>query len=511
MPIATEIRPVPGSLTDSAADLVALPVSRGDEAPIAATAGAGLDPAELDARLPAPVAALVAHYELTGNPGEVAQFPADLGAGLVRVVLLGVGDATPGDLRKAGAALVRAAKGRTTAATGVALLEKASEGGGAGLAAFAEGALLASYRFSLASAPAGAEPLQALELVGATSQTAAAAVARGETVAQATGLARDLINTPSLEKDPAWLAARAVQTASTAGLESEVWDEAALKRDGFGAILAVGAGSDRPPRLVRLDYRPENPAGHVVLVGKGITFDTGGLSLKPNDNMKLMKTDMSGAAVVLGAMSALAGLGTEVAVTALLPIAENSVSGSAVRPGDVITAYDGRTIEVLNTDAEGRLVMADAFGYAAARLAPDALVDVATLTGAAKVALGTGTGALYSSDESLAGALAEAAERSGEPVWRLPLTEEYREVLDSRVADLANVGNGDFGRPGATEAALFLREFTGGLPWAHLDIAGPGRSSSDEGVLSKGGTAFSTRLLLHWLSGGEPVVGGGAA
>ncbi|GAB3449294.1 leucyl aminopeptidase [Streptomonospora sediminis] len=510
MPIATEIRPVPGALTDSAADLVAIPVIRGDEAPIPATAGAGLDPADLDARLPASIAALIGHYELTGDPGEIAQFPADLGAGLVRVVLLGVGRGTPADLRRAGAALSRTAKGRARAATTVALLEAVADGGAAGLRAFAEGALLASYRFTLASAAKGAAGPETLELVGADSDAATAAIGRGEALARATALARDLINTPSQEKDPAWLAARAEEVASAAGLQSEVWDEQALKSGGFGAILAVGAGSHRPPRLVRLSYRPERPAAHIVLVGKGITFDTGGLSLKPNDNMKLMKTDMSGSAVVLGVMSALAGIGAGVAVTALLPIAENAFSGSAQRPGDVITAYDGQTVEVLNTDAEGRLVMADAFGYAAAELAPDALVDVATLTGAAKVALGTGTGALFSSDPALAAALADAAEHSGEPVWQLPLTEDYRDALDSRVADLANVGNGDYGRPGAAEAALFLREFTAGLPWAHLDIAGPGRSSSDEGLLSKGGTGFSTRLLLHWLAGADPTAGVGA-
>ncbi|MDT0302312.1 leucyl aminopeptidase [Streptomonospora wellingtoniae] len=511
MPIATEIRPVAGTLIDSAADLVAIPVVRG-EAPAAVTVGAGPDPADLVARLPASLADLVAHYELTGKPGETTQFPADFGDGLVRVVLLGVGDAAPADLRAAGAALARAARGRATAATTVALLDGAAENGAAGVEAFVEGVMLASYRFSMASSATGAAAVEALELVGADSGAAAAAVERGKALARATGTARDLINTPSAEKDPAWLAARAGAVAAESGLTTEIWDERALVRDGFGSILAVGAGSDRPPRLVRLDYRPENPGGHVVLVGKGVTFDTGGLSLKPNDNMKLMKTDMSGAAVVLGVMSALAELGSEVAVTGLLAVAENSFSGSAQRPGDVITTYDGHTVEVLNTDAEGRLVMADALGYAVAELAPDAIVDVATLTGAAKLALGTGMGALFSGDDDLAAALSGAAERSGEPVWRLPLTEDYRDCLDSRVADLANIGNGDYGRPGAAEAALFLREFTGGLPWAHLDIAGPGRSTSDEGVLSKGGTGFSTRLLLRWLSGEKaPVVPGRAA
>jgi leucyl aminopeptidase len=502
VPFATEIHPAPGTLADSAADLVALPVRGGDDGPVAVTAGACADPAGIDARLPAPITELLAHYDLTGRPGEIAQFPADLGRGLVRVALVGVGAAAPADLRRAGAALARAARGRRRAATTLGALPEAGRDGGAGLAAFAEGALLASYTFTLASAPKGPAPAGAVDLVGVDPEAAAAPLRRGTELARATALARDLINTPSAEKDPAWLAARAERVAADTGLTATVWDEDALRQGGFGAILAVGRGSARPPRLVRLDHRPEGATAHVVLVGKGITFDTGGLSLKPNDNMKLMKTDMSGAAVVLGVCSALAALDVRVAVTGLLPVAENAFGGAAQRPGDVITAYNGRTIEVLNTDAEGRLVMADALAYAVAELAPDTMVDVATLTGAAKLALGTGLGALFASDDALAAELTAAGDRSGEGLWRLPMTEEYRDTLDSPVADLANIGTSrDYGRPGATEAALFLREFTGGLPWAHLDVAGPGRSMAEDGLLTKGGTGFATRLLLRWLAG----------
>ncbi|MDA8369584.1 MAG: leucyl aminopeptidase [Nocardiopsaceae bacterium] len=506
MPFATEIHPISGTLADSTADLVALPIRSEDEGPTAVTAGTGYGPADLDARLPASLAELIAHYEFTGKPGQIAQFPADLGGGLVRLVLLGVGAATPGDLRRAGAAFARCAKGHGRAATTVPFLtaDQAEEGGGAGgsgLTAFVEGALLASYTFTLAASPAKPEPAQVIELLTADPDAVSEPVRRGVALAKATALARDLINTPSATKSPAWLAERAEEIGAQAGLDTVVWTERELERDGFGAILAVGQGAARPPRLVRLSYQPQDPAAHVVLVGKGITFDTGGLSLKPNDNMSLMKTDMSGAAVVLGVLSALAELGARVRVTGLIAIAENSFSGSAQRPSDVITAYNGRTIEVLNTDAEGRLVMADAMAYAAAELAPDTLVDVATLTGAAKVALGTGVGALFSTDDALAEALGDAAEQAGEPVWRMPLTEEYRDTLDSRVADLANIGTStDYGHPGATEAALFLREFTGGRPWAHLDIAGPGRSAGEDGLLTKGGTGFSTRLLLRWLS-----------
>ncbi|GAA2013901.1 M17 family metallopeptidase [Nocardiopsis rhodophaea] len=502
MPFATEIHPAPGTLADSAADLVAIPVRTDSDGPVAVTTGTGWSPEALDTRLPAPFADLIAHYELTGKPGETATFPADLGRGLVRLALLGTGAGVPDDLRAAGAALARLAKGRERAAIAApSLAEEGQTGRDAALAAFAEGALLASYTFSMKSAEKGPRPVPAIDLVADDDGTAADPVRRGTALARATALARDLINTPSLEKDPAWLAGRAEEIGTEAGLDVEVWDEERLEREGFGAIIAVGQGSVRPPRMVKLSYRPENPTSHVVLVGKGITFDTGGLQIKPTDNMMLMKTDMSGSAVVLGVVSALAELGARASVTGLIPLAENSVSGSAQRPSDVITTYNGRTVEVLNTDAEGRLVMADAMAYAVEELDADTIVDVATLTGAAKLALGTQTGALFSTDDALAEALAAAGRASGEELWRMPLVEEYRDTLDSPVADLANIGTTtDYGHPGATEAALFLREFAGGLPWAHLDIAGPGRATGDDGFITKGGTGFSTRLLLRWLT-----------
>jgi leucyl aminopeptidase len=241
----------------------------------------------------------------------------------------------------------------------------------------------------------------------------------------------------------------------------------------------------------------------VVLVGKGITFDSGGLSLKPSDAMKSMKTDMAGGAVVIAAMSALARLGAEVKVTGLVAAAENMPSGSALHPGDVISQYGGRTTEVLNTDAEGRLVLADALAYAVANLRPDAMVDIATLTGAARVALGTSVGAMYASRADLAQALLAAAADSGEKLWRMPLVEDYVSgALESPVADSANVPHGDRSyRAGSIDAALFLREFTGGLPWAHLDVAGVSRSAADDGELARGATGFGVRLLLRWLGG----------
>ncbi|MEU3310393.1 leucyl aminopeptidase [Nocardiopsis sp. NPDC055551] len=502
MPFATEIHPLAGTLAESTADLLVLPVLAGEEGPEPVE---GVADSGLAAVLPAALTDLFAHYTLTGKSGEFSQFPVTRDGGLVRLALLGVGSGTPGDLRKAGAALARAARGRKH----VALAWPGATGQAEAATALAEGALLASYTFTLKTSrtPEDQRPPTRIDVVGET-EDLTDALALGSHLAGATALARDLINTPSLTKDPEWMATRARETSEAKGLTLRVWDEKDLRNEGFGAILAVGQGSSRPPRMVQLSYTPEDlagaagPAAHVVLVGKGITFDTGGLSLKPNANMSLMKTDMSGSAIVLAVLSALASVGSRVKVTGLLALAENAFSGDATRIGDVLTTYTGKTVEVLNSDAEGRLVLADAMGYAVSELEPDLIVDVATLTGAAKVALGTGMGALYSTDDAVAGELIEAGEASGEPLWRMPLTEEYVPTTASRVADLANIGTRgtEFGPAGATDAALFLREFTGGLPWAHLDIAGPGRSTQESGLLSKGGTAFATRTLLRWLA-----------
>ena len=494
MPFATEIHPLPGTLAESTADLLVLPVLTGEEGPEAVE---GVTDSGLTAVLPATLTDLFAHYSLTGKSGELSQFPVTRDGGLVRLALLGVGSGTPADLRKAGAALARAARGNQRVAL-------AWPGGDPEAAtAFTEGALLASYTFTLKSSksPEGRLSPTRIDLVGDT-DVLVDALALGTRLARATALARDLINTPSRTKNPEWMAARAREVADEGGLALRVWDEEDLQNEGFGAIVAVGQGSVSPPRLVQLSYTPRNPTGHVVLVGKGITFDTGGLSLKPNDNMSLMKTDMSGSAIVLAVLSALSSVGAGVKVTGLLALAENAFSGDSTRIGDVLTTYTGKTVEVLNSDAEGRLVLADAMGYASSELGPDLIVDVATLTGAAKVALGTGMGALYSTDDEVAAELLSAGDASGEPLWRMPLTEEYVPTTESRVADLANIGTrgGEFGPAGATDAALFLREFTGGLPWAHLDIAGPGRSMKESGLLSKGGTAFATRTLLRWLA-----------
>jgi leucyl aminopeptidase len=493
---------------------------------------------ELDPFLPAGAAAVIAAAEMTGKAGEIAEAPARLGAHASRVAFLGVGDGSPRALRRAGAELGRRAARGGKLAPGTPAREKpaqeklaqaepaqaepaqaepapgeqapgrtVSTPAIAGLPPdaaqdFVQGLLLGSYAFALKSGP---DKARGAEVRLLTEQPAdySAAVGRAVIIAGAVALARDLTNTPSARKSPAWLAAEAASVAGQAGLRSRIWAEDNLASAGFGGILAVGSGSARPPRLIELCYEPPGWQTHVVLVGKGITFDSGGLSLKPNDGMKLMKTDMAGGGAVIAVMSALAGLGVSARVTGLVAAAENMPSGSAYRPGDIVTQYGGRTVEVLNTDAEGRLVLADAIAYADAVLDPGVVVDIATLTGAARIALGTGIGALYSTDDGVAGALLAAGDATGERLWRMPLPADYLDALDSPVADLAHVArSGAAGaKAGSIAAALFLREFTGGRPWAHLDVAGAARASSDDGEITKGGTGFGTRLLLNWLSG----------
>ncbi len=478
-----------GAGDEAAPDLLAVPVPA--TGPV--TAGAGLD-----AFLGAPAADIAARCDATGQPGETREvLTADGRPAPGRVVFLGIGDGSPAAMRRAGAALGRlASPGRR--APGRSVLTSAVLGQpGEAVAAFAEGLLLGSYRFSAGAEPAA--PGQARLLVAGPD--GAAALEQATVVADAVTLARDLANTPSAGKTPAWLADQATAVAAASGLTAAVADERELAARGFGGLLAVGAGSARPPRLIELRYAPPGATRHVVLVGKGITFDSGGLSLKPNDGMKFMKTDMAGGAAVIAAMSALARLGAGARVTGLVAAAENMPSGSAMRPGDVIRHYGGRTTEVLNTDAEGRLVLADALAYADAELSPDVMVDLATLTGAARVALGSVMAALYATDDALAGALLAAGEASGDRLWRMPLADDYADALDSPVADLANVPHQGANRAGSIDAALFLREFTGGRPWAHLDIAGAARAAADDGDKVKGATGFGTRCLLRWLAG----------
>jgi len=477
------------------ADLLAVPVFAGVEL------GPGAE--EAVQRLAAPVVPLLEGRGFTGKVGEAVALPTLGRLPAATLLLVGVGERAKVDLevlRRAAAAVVRQAGGARRAVTTLPQVLPADPA--AAVRALTEGALLAAYRFDKykKATANGVRPsgLTGLALAAGGSggrEALGAAVAAGQARAAATNLARDLSNEPANAMHPDDLAAAARRLLGGKGVTVSVKDERALAREGFGGIVGVGQGADHPPRLVELRYRPRGASGKVVLVGKGITFDSGGLSLKPPDGMKTMKTDMSGAAAVLGAMSALADLDVKVAVTGYLATAENMPSGRATRPGDVLTMKNGKTVEVLNTDAEGRLVMADALAVGAAAK-PDAIVDVATLTGACMIALGTRYAGLMGNDEALAAELLEAAGEAGEPAWRLPLPPEYHREIESDIADLKNVGD-RYG--GALIAGLFLQEFVDGRPWAHLDIAGPARSDSEDGYLGKGSTGAAVRTLLSWL------------
>jgi leucyl aminopeptidase len=490
---------VPGTLTDVPdADVWAVGFrSVDDQLVLGAQSDAVAD------LLPAPAQEVLARAKARGAVGEVVEVPLYDSESPVSVLLVGLGAGTATDLRRAGAALARRVRGRSHLAVSLGadclggdLVPSDARADAAALRALVEGLVLGSFSFDLKTQP-GTPAVGAVTLTG-VGDGAEPAVRRGRVTAHAAWFSRALALTPSSIKSPAWLAEQAVEVAREHDLTCEVWDEDALRRDGFGGLLAVGQASDHESRLVRLDYEPEGAGKrtpHVVLVGKGITFDTGGLSLKPSDAMAPMKRDMSGAGVVLAAMAALRDLGCPVRVTGLLMCAENAVGGGALRPGDVIRHYGGRTTEVTNTDAEGRLVLADGMAYAVDVIEPDVVVDVATLTGAVRIALGQRLGGLFTDDDDLAEELVRAGRASGEPLWRLPMVDDYLERIDSTVADADNAG----GTPGAITAALFLRPFAGDVRWAHLDLASVGDSPSDQFEWTQGATGFGARLLLQWL------------
>ena len=397
-------------------------------------------------------------------------------------------------LRNAAAALVRAAGKRTSIATSLADLEGVD--GATAAQAVVEGAVLATYRYQGLKTEPASGGLQDLSLVVGERRTAGARLGadRGSVTSAAASLARDLANTPPAYLTARMIADRAVDIAATSGLGIEVFNKDQLTAMGCGGMIGVNKGSVEPPRVVRLTYTPRNARGHLVLVGKGVMYDSGGISLKPSDGMHaLMKMDMSGAAAVLAAMSTLKALKCRAAVTGYLMCTDNMPSGSAYKLGDVLTFRNGKTAEIHNTDAEGRLVLADGLSLGV-ESKPDAIVDIATLTGAVIGALGQKMAGVLGNDQPLIDRVKAAATESDEAIWQLPLERGYRKLLDSNVADMKNVG-GPYG--GAILAALFLDEFVGDTPWAHLDIAGPMSSDADDGWLSRGATGFGTRLLIQ--------------
>ncbi|HEY6794566.1 MAG TPA: leucyl aminopeptidase [Kineosporiaceae bacterium] len=450
---------------------------------------------------------------ITGAADSVHRVPSGGAIAAPVIALTGVGPVR-GDDDVPAEALRRAAGAAARSLTGLSTVSFALPASDAtALGAIAEGALLGAYtfaRYRVTSAAPATEPVRSVILLTASARSADVrkAVARAEIIADAVNAARDLVNTAPADLYPTALAEAAVAAVADLPVSATVLDERKLQRGGYGGLLGVGKGSARSPRLVRLDYSPAGARAHLAFVGKGITFDSGGLSIKPAAGMETMKSDMSGAAAVMQTVVAVARLGLQVRVTGWLAIAENMPSGTAQRPSDVITIRGGRTVEVLNTDAEGRLVLADAI-VAAGEEDPDVIIDVATLTGAQMVALGNRVSAIMANDDGLRGRLHRVADRAGEQFWPMPLPPELRSSLDSSVADIANMGER---LGGMLVAGLFLAEFVperaarvGGneqakVPWAHLDIAGPAfNTGAGHGYTPTGGTGVSVRTLLAFV------------
>ncbi|MFC7843537.1 leucyl aminopeptidase [Streptomyces sp. NPDC057382] len=480
------------------ADAIVIGVAKGAKGPVVAPGAEAVDKA-YDGRL----AGVLETLGASGAEGELTKLPAPSGFKAPLVLAVGLGAVPEKDagygaeaLRKAAGVAARALAGAKKAAFALPLTDAAD------IEAIGEGALLGAYSFDAykengKDARNGKAPLGEAALLGGKSRDRAhkAAVERAVAVSEELNRARDLINTPPNDLNPEAFAAIAQAAAKEHGIKVQVLDEKALVRGGYGGILGVGAGSASGPRLVKLSYTSSRAKKHLAFVGKGITYDSGGISLKPAGHNETMKCDMSGAAAVFAAVVAAARLGLEVNVTGWLALAENMPSGSATRPGDVLRMYSGKTVEVLNTDAEGRLVLADAL-WAASQEKPDAIVDVATLTGAMVLALGNRTFGIMANDDAFRSALHEAAEEVGEPAWPMPLPEHLRKGMDSPTADIANMGER---MGGGLVAGLFLREFVGeGITWAHLDIAGPAFNEGGPfGYTPKGGTGSGVRTLVR--------------
>ncbi|MCX4633937.1 leucyl aminopeptidase [Streptomyces sp. RPA4-5] len=487
------------------ADAVVVGVAKGAKGVVVAPGAETVDKA-----FGGKLAAVLETLGASGAEGEVTKLPAADGLKAPVVLAVGLGDApAKGDgfgheaLRRAAGSAARALTG--TKKAGFALPVEDADAA----AAVSEGALLGAYSYTAnrdngaANGKGGKKndaksaPLGEVALLGGKPRDKEfkAAAARSEALAAEVNRARDLINMPPNDLDPKTFAAEAQAAAKEFGLKVEVLDEKALKKGGYGGLLGVGQGSQAPPRLVRIAYTHPKAEKTLALVGKGITYDSGGISLKPAGHNETMKCDMSGAAAVFATVVAAARLGLAVNLTGWLALAENMPSGSATRPGDVLTMYSGKTVEVLNTDAEGRLVLADALTRASEE-SPDAIVDVATLTGAMVLALGTRTFGIMANDDAFRTSVHEIAEEAGEQSWPMPMPAELLKGMDSPVADLANMGER---MGGGLVAGLFLKEFVGeGITWAHLDIAGPAfHEGAPWGYTPKGGTGSAVRTLVR--------------
>ncbi len=479
-----EVRVRRGGSRAAAGDLLIVPVVEG---------GAKAALRAVPPRVAQSLARRIRRVEFRGRVDEMLVHHGD-----ASVALVGLGAAPVGvDAWRLAGARARQEAERQRAARVAAVMSGAGRSAAAP-AAFVEGFQLAGYRFAgYASDSERRERVRSLLLLGdgGSGGDLSSALGAVAAVVPETLRARDLVNEPASVATPRFLADHvAALAADVPGLEAEAWGPDRIEREGLAGLAAVARGSREEPRFIRIRHAAKRGAPRVILVGKGITFDSGGLSLKPPKSMETMKYDMAGGAAVIGAVTAAARLGLPIDVTGYVPATENLPGGLAQKPGDVIRFLNGKTVEVLNTDAEGRLVLADALALAA-RAKPDAIVDVATLTGACRVALGNVFAGVMGNDERLVSALLAAGQASGERLWQLPLVREYRDDLKSSVADLKNVG----GDAGTIIAGLFLQEFVDGVPWAHLDIAGPAFTEKDLPLGPRGGTGFGVRLLVRWL------------
>jgi leucyl aminopeptidase len=472
-------------------DLLIVPVFDGEGVP------ADLD--GLDAAADGAVGRAIASGEAPGKPYELFLTPVGNGWRAGRVALIGAGKAeeyTPERARRVATAAALAARQRRIAR--IAWVHRGPLDPADGVRAAAEGLILASFSGdTYKSSERGAPPPQQLAIVASRGDAATlrAAAERGRIIAECCNLSRELCNEPSNVLTPTTFAERAAALARDAGLAAEILDETAIARLGMGLLLGVAKGSAEPPRLIVLRHEPVGAPERPVLglVGKGITFDTGGISIKPAEGMERMKDDMAGGAAVIGAMRAISLLKAPITVVAVIPATENMPGGRAIKPGDILTGASGKTVEVINTDAEGRLILADGLWYAQQQGATH-LIDVATLTGACVVALGKVASGLFGQPDAWVDVVRGAARKAGERVWPMPLFEEYADQLRSEIADMVNSG----GRPaGACTAAMLLKEFAGGLPWAHLDIAGTAWADEAKPYQPKGATGQAVRTLAE--------------
>lgn len=497
-----KINVLKSDLTKFKCDCVIVNLFEGVKTPGGATGAA-------DKALGGAITDLIKKGEITGKYKETRIIHIRGAIEAERVLVAGLGkstDFTFEKIRHISAEALKAAKrvGATKIATIVHGAPPTS--GQAGIAgldaeksaqALVEGAILGTYSFKkYLTKPGNGKEIDELSILEADANKIKAVekgAKQGGILADATNFAKDLVNEPANTLTPTELARRAASVAKENGLESEILDKADMEKLGMGVLLSVSKGSDEPPKFIVLRYKGNNSKVNLGLIGKGITFDSGGISIKPAEGMQEMKGDMAGGAAVIAAMAAIAKLKPKVNVTALVPAVENMPSGKASRPGDVVKAMNGKSVEIISTDAEGRMILADALCYAN-KLKLTHVVDAATLTRACAIALGNHYAGAFANDKGLMKRVSDSAAESGEKIWEFPLAEDYKEELKSDVADMKNVGS-RYG--GSITAALFLSDFIGKTPWVHLDIAGPAYSEKEDGYNTKGGRGFGVRLLVN--------------